>query len=420
MKVLYVCADQGVPVLGSKGSAVHVRAMVRALRLAGNALSVAAPVLTKSPWEAPAPLEASLLHIAADPGIEPALAAAREFSEALANGVGVFPSDLRRILYNRELGKQLRRRFADDPPDFIYERASLYATAGVSVAASLGRPLLVELNAPLAMEQATYRASALHELATESERWTLTRADAVLVVSGELREYALGLGVEPDRVHVIPNGVDLELFHPGPTEQEPPHCWGLRDGPVLGFVGSLRPWHGVEVLPELLEQLLPSHPRVQLMIVGDGPLRQMLESEVRARGLSSSVIFTGALAQQEVASLVRHFDVALAPYPLLEHAFYFSPLKLFEYMASGVAVAAPSLGQIAEILRHRETGLLYPPGDTDALVQACQQLLEDPDLRTRLGSAAAEDVRERYAWGRNAERVMAIASSLRSNPGAPV
>jgi glycosyltransferase involved in cell wall biosynthesis len=156
------------------------------------------------------------------------------------------------------------------------------------------------------------------------------------------------------------------------------------------------------------------------MIVGDGPLRRELECDVRARGLSGAVIFTGALSQEEVAKLVRRFDVALAPYPLLEHAFYFSPLKLFEYMACGVAVAAPRLGQIAEILRDGETGLLYQPGDTEALVRACEHLLDDPRLRTRLGSAAAEEVRERYTWDRNAERVMAIASSLRSNPGVPV
>lgn len=390
---------------------MHVRAMVAALRRAGHTVAVAAPVLNKSPWEESAHLDPPLLHILPNPDSEPALAAAREFGEALGGSAGSLHGELRRVLYNRELVKQLRRRYQDDPPDFIYERASLYATAGVKLAEALRRPLLVELNAPLALEHVAYRAGALGDLAAEAERWMLTRADAVLAVSGELREYVAGLGVEPGRICVIPNGVDPALFRPGSAEPTTRERWGLRDGPVLGFVGGLRPWHGVEVLPALLERLVRRHPNVQLAIVGDGPLRGELEAEVRARQLDSAVLFTGALPQEEVASLVRHFAVGLAPYPRLEHAFYFSPLKLFEYMAAGTAVVAARLGQIAEVVRDGETGLLYPPGDVEALVGACERLLEDPGLRSRLGRVAADEVRARYTWDNNVERVVTIARS---------
>ena len=146
-------------------------------------------------------------------------------------------------------------------------------------------------------------------------------------------------------------------------------------------------------------------------------MRRELEHQVRADGLERSILFTGALAQQDVARLVPHFDVALAPYRKLEHSFYFSPLKLFEYMAAGVAVAAPRLGQIAEILRDGETGLLYPDDDSDALARACLRLLDDPELRTRLGTAAAREVRTHYTWTRNAERVTELAGSLREERG---
>jgi glycosyltransferase involved in cell wall biosynthesis len=419
MKILYLCADHGIPVLGRKGAAVHVRAMIRAFSQAGHSVILASPVLTKSPWEEPAKIEAPVVHVPTAAEMEAPLLAAREFGDILGESADAFPADLRRILYNREIGRQLRRRFRDDPPDFIYERASLYATAGVTLARALQRPLLMELNAPLAMEQATYRSSALDELAVEAEKWALTRADAVLAVSCELRDYALGLGVEPGRAHVVLNGVDTEMFSPEPAEPMVRERWGLTDGPVLGFVGGLRPWHGFEVLPELLERVVRTNPGSQLLIVGEGPLRRTLECEMQARGLGGSAVFTGALAQGEVASLVRHFDVALAPYQELKHAFYFSPLKLFEYMASGVAVAAPRLGQIAEILRDGETGLLYPPGDIEALTKSCLRLLQEPELRTRLGRAAANEVRVRHTWGGNAARVVQIAGCLRSSIGVP-
>ncbi len=118
-----------------------------------------------------------------------------------------------------------------------------------------------------------------------------------------------------------------------------------------------------------------------------------------------------------MAALIRHFDVALAPYPRPDHDFYFSPLKLFEYMACGVPVVAASLGQIEEVVRDGETGLLYPPDELEALTTACDQLLSDPDLRRRLGSAAAKEVHGRYTWDHNAERVVKLARSLIAERG---
>ena len=115
--------------------------------------------------------------------------------------------------------------------------------------------------------------------------------------------------------------------------------------------------------------------------------------------------------------MIHRFDVALAPYPRPAHDFYFSPLKLFEYLACGAPVVAASLGQIAEVVRHGETGLLYPPGELDALVASCERLLEDPDLRRRMGRAAAKEIHDRYTWDHNAERVIDLARSLIAERG---
>jgi glycosyltransferase involved in cell wall biosynthesis len=123
-------------------------------------------------------------------------------------------------------------------------------------------------------------------------------------------------------------------------------------------------------------------------------------------------VFTGWLPHEEVAAVIRRFDVALAPYPRPKHDFYFSPLKLFEYMACGVPVVAGRLGQIEEVVRDGETGLLYPPDEPEALTTACDRLLTTPNLRHRLGSAAAKDVHGRYTWDHNAERVVELARSL--------
>ena len=416
MKILYLCPDLGIPVLGRKGASVHVRELVAAFGRAGHSVVLAAPLLNKSPWEEPAELEAQLLHAPPAPDVVSAFYGLKAFNETLGIEDSL-PGELRRILYDQDLGAQLKRRFENHAPDFIYERASLYSTAGVLLARELERPLIVELNSPLSVEQATYRATGLGDLAARAERWALARADAVLAVSTPLRDYAISLGAEQDRVHVVPNGVDADLFKPREPDLEVRKRWGLDDDPVLGFVGGLRPWHGVEVLPALLDRLVSRYPGLRLVIVGDGPLRGELEHELRERRLARSAVLTGSLPHEEVPALIHQFDVALAPYSRPHHDFYFSPLKLFEYMACGVPVIAAALGQIEEVVRDGETGLLYPPGQQDALLAACERLLSHPDLRRRLGRMAAKEIHNHYTWDRNSERVIELARHLMAAGG---
>ena len=411
LKILYLCPDAGIPVLGRKGASIHVRELVAAFVRQGHQVVLAAQLLNKTPWEKPAVVAATVLHLRPAAGSQTAVQAVKEFSDRL--GVqGSLPGELRRMLYNRELEAELIRRFDTDPPDLIYERASLYGTAGGAVARALGVPLLLELNAPLAVEQTAYRGNGLGDLAARAEHWTLAQADAVLAVSEPLREHVLALGIDGSKVHVFPNGVDPDQFQPGLPDPAWRARLGLGDEPVLGFVGGLRPWHGVEALPELLGRLAQRHPAVRLVIAGDGPLRAELERQLRKRGLDARVVFTGAVAHEEVGAVIRLFDVALAPYPPLDHAFYFSPLKIFEYMASGVAVVAPDCGQIAELVQQGRTGVLYPAGDLDALTAACDDLLSKPKLRFALGRAATEFILARYTWDHNARRAVELAAAL--------
>jgi glycosyltransferase involved in cell wall biosynthesis len=411
MKILYLCPDLGIPVLGRKGAAVHVREMVAAFRRAGHATVLAAQMVSKSPWEKPAEMAEPPWQVRPNPNAAAAVLALREFNELL--GVqNSLPGELRRILYNKEMLNEIRRRFENEPPDFIYERASLYATAGVTLAREFGVPCLLELNAPLAVEQAAYRATGFGELGAVAERWTISQADAVVVVSAALREHALACGAKPERVQVIPNGINPALFCPAPREEAVRARWHLDGGPVIGFVGGLRPWHGIEALPDLLECLGRKHPGVRLVIAGDGPLRAELERALDQRGLRGKAVITGPLAHEEVPPLIRQFDLALAPYSPADHPFYFSPLKLFEYMACGIAVVVPRLGQIAEVVEDGETGLLYPAGDAAALADCCHRLLADPTRRSELGRNAARVVRERFTWDANAARVVEMARNL--------
>jgi glycosyltransferase involved in cell wall biosynthesis len=412
MKILYLCPDLGIPVLGRKGASVHVREFAAALARAGHRVTLAAQTFNKSPWEKPATLDVPAVQVRPSPAASAAVQALKELNE-LFGVENSLPGELRRLLYNRELVEDLKRRFENDPPDFIYERASLYATAGVMLASQFGVPLIVELNAPLAIEQTAYRATGFGELAAHAERWTLSRADAVVVVSPGLRRHALSLGVlRPERIHVMPNGVNPSLFQPGKPDRALRRELKLDGRPVLGFVGNLRPWHGVEALPQLMERLSRRHRKLRLVIAGDGQLRRDLERDFSKRGLRDCAVFTGSMLHEQIPAVIRQFDVALAPYPKSDHDFYFSPLKIFEYMACGVPVVAANLGQIPEIVTDGKTGLLYPAGDLDALTSCCDKLLRSSKLRIALGRAASKRVHARYTWDQNAERIIELARGL--------
>lgn len=418
MRILYVCGDLGIPVLGQRGGSIHVRSLVAALARAGHTLALASPLLTKSASERPAPFDVPVLHV--EPG-ERTIAASRSlarFESTVSGGRGL-SGELRRILYNEDLAAALIDAYRDAPPDVIYERYALHGTAGAAVARALDVPLLLEVNAPLVLEDREYRGGgALGDLADAAERWTISQADAVIAVSAALREHVVALGVPGERVHVVPNGVDPELFRPAPRAADVRHRWGLNGGPILGFVGGYQPWHGVHLLPLLLGRLLPRHPGLRLVIVGDGRGRDAFEREIAASGLGDHVLLTGALPHEEVPALIREFDVAIAPYPQPRHDFYFSPLKLFEYMGCGVSVVAPRLGQIEEVVRDGETGLLYSPSRIDECEAACDRLLFDRELAGRLGRAAAEETHRSHTWDRNAAHITRIAEALIAERGA--
>ncbi len=152
------------------------------------------------------------------------------------------------------------------------------------------------------------------------------------------------------------------------------------------------------------------------MIVGDGPTVELFRA--LADRWPGQVTITGEIPLGHVPQYVRAMDVALAPYPPLER-FYFSPLKVLEYMAAGRPVVASAIGQVAELIRDGETGLLVPPGDVSALTAAVRRLASDRDLRLRLGALAAREIRQRHTWTQRASDILASIEVREQAQGAP-
>jgi glycosyltransferase involved in cell wall biosynthesis len=299
MRIAYVCADAGVPVFGCKGSSVHVQEMLGAFRGASARVELFA---MRFDGDAPPELSDMPVHRLPQPpkGVDE-----RERACLAAN------EDLRRALE------------AAGPFDLVYERYSLWSHAAMEFANEAGVPFLLEVNAPLVTEQSDHRALIRRAEAEHIAQRLFQQATGVVTVSEEVAVYVRGQGAPVERVHVIPNGVNARRFARDPLA-------GDLDGRpfTIGFVGTLKPWHGLATLMEAFDQLHRIEPDARLLIVGDGPERATLESDVLARGLLWSVKFAGAVAPTLVPELISQFDVAVAPYTQTE-GFYFSPLKVY-------------------------------------------------------------------------------------------
>ena len=238
-----------------------------------------------------------------------------------------------------------------------------------------------------------FRSAVLKKLGGLVEQWGERSADAVLVITPRVARQLVSEGLEEDRVHVVPPGVNPALFT-GPFEDPFPSI----GRPRVAFIGRLAPQKGVRTLLEAARLLRA--PGAQILLVGDGPQRPTLEREVRRLGIGDVVHFLGFVSHERVPAVLAHADLLVLP-SLYEEL----GTILLEAMWEGVPIVASRTGGIPDIVDDGVNGLLVSPGDSETLARAIDRLLSSPDLARRLGEAARERAK-RYDWEVLAERVL--------------
>jgi glycosyltransferase involved in cell wall biosynthesis len=403
MRLAYLCSDLGVPVYGNKGASIHVRELSRALQELGHEVLIVCPRLGGS---APKGFDVPLVDF------PPEERAASELPTADGDGGVTSSRAMRAAAYASSLPTRALPALRDFGAELLYERYALNGTAGLALAADLGIPHVLEVNAPLVDEELAHRGLASDASARTLERTIVTRAARIVAVSEELKRWLVGLGVEKGRITVLANAVDPRRFERQAGKREDVRRrLGVDGRPVVVFVGTLKPWHDPGILVRALGVLRERNVAPQLLLVGDGPERERLEALARAEGLSSMLTFTGSVAQEQVPAYLAAADVAVATYHP-DTGRYFSPLKLFEYLAAGLPVVAAELGEIPHCVRRGETGLLYPPGDAEALADALGTLIADREHAVALGRNGREHVLRHHTWTLNAGAVAALATEL--------
>jgi glycosyltransferase involved in cell wall biosynthesis len=232
-----------------------------------------------------------------------------------------------------------------------------------------------------------------------------------------LRDQLTARGHDPACIVVVPNGVDTYAIDPHLAEPSQRAHLGLpRDVPVIGFIGSLGLWRGVEVLIEAFDRLLRRHPDIaardpRLLIIGDGDRMPMVRVLIARLGLADRVKLTGVVPQAEGVRFLASSDILVSPH-VPNHdgsPFFGSPTKIFEYMALQRPIVASRLGQLGALLDHGRTALLTEPGNPDDIAETIATLLRQPDFAEKLALAARREPVERHSWD---QRVDAILSAL--------
>ncbi|NOT33662.1 MAG: glycosyltransferase family 4 protein [Candidatus Eisenbacteria bacterium] len=360
MRNALLCLDPGAPLGGTKGCSIHLRAEAEAWLKAG--LEVTAMVTNPGPADG----YASLLRL----GLE----------------VRVLP-----IGADQEL---IARALATSGASHVYERLALMAPHGALAAAQLRLPHVYEVNAPLDEEAARHRGFRQRDQALIHFRNGFSASCGAIAVSEEVAHWVRRLAPHDFAVRVIPNGVHRTFFDAPDPDLRPfaGPADGARHHVRVGFVGSLRPWHDLAAVVESAALVRTTVP-LQVMIVGDGPQRNLLLEAAQRRGVPLHLV--GAVPHEQIPAYLAMMDIVMVPYP--SAGLYFSPLKLGEAMAAGRPVVATSIGPVRRMVEHEVTGLLVEPGDVHGLATAILRFATDREFAARVGAAAREHMRSR-SW----------------------
>jgi glycosyltransferase involved in cell wall biosynthesis len=368
MRILYCAIDQTVP--GTTGGSVHVTSVAEGLAALGHEV-----------------------HVLVTPG-EGAFP-----SGPFANPVRWIPMappfGARQLRWMR-IG-DVRRLVSTLQPTVVIERYYNFGGEGVLAAAAVRAKTVLEVNAPVIDHEGSAKARIDRALIVEPmRRWRehiCGRADLIVTPSAAI----LPRDTPARKIVRLEWGADTDRFRPDASAAPP----FPRPAPTVAiFAGAFRRWHGAINLVRAMRELRArGRTEVGAVLVGTGPELPSVQDE--ACGLPN-VVITGPVPHAEMPAYLAAADIGVAPFDIRAHrplslGFYWSPLKIFEYMAAGLPVVAPAVDRIPTIVADGREGVLYDPAQPGALARALEALT-DPAVRRRLGGAARERAVREYSW----------------------
>lgn len=383
MKILYYSANPTISSKANSGPGVHIREVIAAMREQGHEVL---PVIIGDTI-------VSVQQKRSNKYLQILKRISKLFIPAV---IWRTIKELRLISFDKKLDAMLRKKMESFKPDFVYERASHLQLSGVRVALEKKITYLVEINAPFLDEVKSFERaeSLITRKIVNFEKSLIHFSEKVFVVSSALKDYYAKYTNDHGKILVVPNCVnEKSLVVKKELKNNLQQKYNLQNKIVIGFVGSIFPYHGVDILIEAFAEIHEKHNNVFLLIVGDGQILEELGRKVEVLNLSKYVVFTGSVSHDEVYTYIDLMDITV----MAKSNWYGSPVKIFEYGAMGKPIIGPNTIPVNDVMIDGEDGLLIEPNKNE-LFDAINKLLNDEILRKKLAFNFQSKVLEKYTW----------------------
>jgi len=315
--------------------------------------------------------------------------------------------------YSAELTSAARR----DRPAVIHAASNHWnGLTAVNVARRLGLPSIYEVRGLWEVTRGSrnpeWAESNMFKYIARMEADAAKGATKVFTITNALREEMIARGVDEQKITVLPNGVDTSRFTPIPRDEQLAREVGVVGKTVIGYVGSILDYEGLELLIDAAAELAAVRHDFHVLFVGDGAELETFSQRVREEGLEEVITFTGRVPHEDVERYYSLVDITPFPRLPLPVCEMVSPLKPFEAMAMGKAIVASDVAALAEIITPGANGFLHSKGDAQSLTAELQRLLDDRDLTQRIGKQARDWVVQHRDWKQISTTVAEAYSEL--------
>jgi len=387
MNVLYVNANPRNKLSHAAGYATHMLKTIKGLEAAGHRVVKFLAGDTRSADEAKQTY--------------------RRMSTFLPRSVSRSLRDVYEVLHDRGLYRKWFPLADKQQFDFVYERMNHLHTCGLRLARRLGIPFVIEINDPLRETVTVDLSHLMKRYAIYLEDRLVERSDFIVVGSEALKQFYVRRGCPPDKLLVLYPTADMDMFRPGPAQNDMKEKYGLQGKLVVGFVaGNISAgWSRPDLLLGALRVIAAKHPQLGALIVGDGKIDEPT-CEPGASKTTWSAALTGKVPYSEVPHYINAMDICVIP----GATWYGSPTKLFEYGAMGKPLVAPRMPPIQEVIEHGVSGLLFEPENQDDMIRQILNLMESSSQREALGRNLRMRLGSHYTWEMNTKVLIAAVS----------
>lgn len=342
--------------------------------------------------------------------------------------IPLVPKDILELFYNFKIIKYCKNLKIDA----IYQRYNGFSFCGAYIAKKKNIPFVLEFNSSdvwkiknwknndtflkRIFKTIYYKIFKLPIVST-IEKYNLSNAAHIIVVSDVLKNILLKFGVDENKIIVNPNGIDERKYNPQIKYDDVRQKYNLENKIVIGFIGTFGQWHGAENIALAFGKLLKKSPeyknKTKLFMIGDGVMMPIVKKHILEFDLQENVVLTGLIPQEQGAKFLSACDILInATVPNPDGSEFFgSPTKLFEYMAMGKAIICSDMAQMSKILEQGKTAYMVEPGNIDELATAMKELVDNGELRQCLGDSARDEVIQKYTWNKHVDKILKAISN---------